>query len=326
MEEGSSPVRRSDILDVLRTLLPSLLSHGALRPAAVLVTEVRRLAEGGSLGESGDELVAAILEELSSPEGVAELVRVIEDRGEAEGLAELLSALRPSALEALVRESETTLSDDVREVLREAMTAIGSSNPGAVLRLLRSSDPIVAGGGIRMVGSLGIEEGAGALADLLGSGDTHVRLAAVEAATTLRSPVLAGALQRALRDPSREVRVASARVLGMVAYPPAARELKAILEARDFRRADVSEKVAYFEAYGRIAGGDAVPYLDATLNGKGFLGRREPSEIRAGAALGLGVIDETAARLSLERARSDEDPVVRSAVGRALRGERLTSG
>jgi len=326
MEEASTPARRSEILDVLRTLLPSLLSHGELRPAAVLVTEVRRLSEGGNLGESGDEVVVAILEELSAPDGVAELVRVIEDRGEADGLAELLSALRPSALEALVRESETTLSDAVRQVLRGAMTSIGSLNHGAVLRLLRSSDPVVAGGGIRMVGSMRIEEGAGALAELLGTGDTRVRLAAVEAAATLRSPVLAGALQRALRDASREIRVAAAGVLGALAYPPAARELRTIIEARSFRQADVSEKVAFFQAYGRIAGGDAVPYLEATLNGKGFLGRREPSEIRAGAALGLGVIDESAARLALERARSDEDPVVRSAVGRALRGERKAGG
>ena len=326
MEETSDPLRRSEILDALRTLLPSLLSHGELRPAALLVTEVRRLAEGGRLGDSGDDLVAAILDELSAPTGVAELVRIIEDRGDAEGLAELFGALQPSALEALVRESETTLSDAVREVLREAMISIGSSNPGAVLRLLRSSDPVVASGGIRMVGSMGIEEGAGALAELLGTGDDHVRLAAVEAAATLRSPVLAGALQRALRDASREIRVAAARVLGALAYPPAARELRTILEAREFRQADVSEKVAFFEAYGRIAGSDAVPYLDATLNGRGFLGRREPSEIRAGAALGLGVIDESAAHLALERARSDEDPVVRSAVGRALRGERKTDG
>jgi HEAT repeat protein len=64
-----------------------------------------------------------------------------------------------------------------------------------------------------------------------------------------------------------------------------------------------------------------VDLLDRLLNGRGFLGRREQAEIRACAALGLGKIDAPEAVTALQAALNEEEPVVRSAVNRALRGE-----
>ncbi|RMH12399.1 MAG: HEAT repeat domain-containing protein, partial [Gemmatimonadetes bacterium] len=66
---------------------------------------------------------------------------------------------------------------------------------------------------------------------------------------------------------------------------------------------------------------EAVKVLDGILNGKGFLGRREPAEIRACAARGLGQVKNAAARTALEKASRTDDPVVRTAVSKALRGE-----
>jgi HEAT repeat protein len=70
-----------------------------------------------------------------------------------------------------------------------------------------------------------------------------------------------------------------------------------------------------------VAGDEAVGTLDKLLNGKSFLGKREPAEIRAAAALALGKVPGAEARASLNRAVREEDPVVRSAVNRALRSE-----
>jgi HEAT repeat protein len=61
--------------------------------------------------------------------------------------------------------------------------------------------------------------------------------------------------------------------------------------------------------------------LDKLLNSKGFLGKREPSEIRAAAALGLGKVGTAASVASLRRAGQEDDAVVRSAVNRAQRKE-----
>ena len=61
--------------------------------------------------------------------------------------------------------------------------------------------------------------------------------------------------------------------------------------------------------------------LDGFLNGRGFLGRKESGEIRACAALALGKMKAPEATAALEKAAEEQDPVVRSAVSRALRGE-----
>jgi HEAT repeat protein len=62
-----------------------------------------------------------------------------------------------------------------------------------------------------------------------------------------------------------------------------------------------------------------VAVLDKILNSRGWLGRGEAPEIRACAALGLARSRHPSARAALTRAASDQDPVVRNAVARALR-------
>jgi HEAT repeat protein len=143
----------------------------------------------------------------------------------------------------------------------------------------------------------------------------------VDAAVSLRASTAAGALQSTLDDPDRDVRVAAARALGELAYGPASARLERIVSGKEIREADISEKIAVFEAYGRVAAEQAVPLLDKLLNGKGFLGKREPAEVRAAAALALGRIDASEAVRALKSAAREDDPVVRSAVNRAMRHE-----
>lgn len=135
----------------------------------------------------------------------------------------------------------------------------------------------------------------------------------------LRASTVAGALQHTLDDPDRDVRVAAAKALGTLEYRPASRSLADIVTGKTIRGADIGEKVAVFEAYGAVAGADGVRVLDGLLNGKSFLGKREPSEVRAAAALGLGRIGSNEAREALRKALDDEDPVVRSNANRAFR-------
>jgi HEAT repeat protein len=156
---------------------------------------------------------------------------------------------------------------------------------------------------------------------LLGHREPRVRLAAIGAAKELRAAMAMGALRSALADSEREVRIAAARVLGELQYQPAAPFLRAAIESKDIRQADISEQIAFFESYGMIRDPDGVRFLDGLLNGRRFFGKKESGEIRACAALGLGKIGTPEAMLALEKAAAEPDPVVRSAVNRALRGE-----
>ena len=78
--------------------------------------------------------------------------------------------------------------------------------------------------------------------------------------------------------------------------------------------------MAYFEAYGALAGEPGVEPLDALLNGRTFWRRRQAPEIRACAARALGIIGSEGALEALRRAERDRDVMVRSAIAKALRG------
>ena len=326
LEEPRLPERQAEILAILRVLLPSFLSRGALASTAEVLRELRALeARDEVLDEGGRRKLTMVVDELSSPATVDELVRALEDGSispSAAELGELLNHFRPAALGPLLRASELTEERELQKVLREAVQGIAHRNRAALPHLLEHDDPVVVAGAARLAGRMEITEAGPSLAGLMTHPDRDVRLAAVEAATTLRASTAAGALERVLGDPDREVRIAAARALGALRYRPAARAFRDVVTGKDIRGADLTEKIAFFESYGELGDEGAVELLDRLLNGRGFLGRKESAEIRACAALALGKIEGPAARQALQAAASEEDPVVRNAVGRALRGER----
>lgn len=325
LEEPESPERQSEILGILGTLLPNFLSRGALTAATRVLEELRKLeALPGTFDEERLAQSRALLDEVSAPDAIGELIQALYDgsiRATPQQLAVFLRFLRAGALQPLLRASETVEHKELQAVLRAAVKGIAERNRGAVVRLLSEADAIVASGAARLAGDMQIAEAGPSLAGLLAHPDAQVRLAAVEAAVSLKASTAAGALQHTLDDPEREVRIAAARALGVLRYGPAVKRLSEILESKEIRAADISEKVAFFEAYGLVAGERGVDMLDKLLNSKGFLGKREPSEIRAAAALALGKVPGGAARNALSKAANEEDPVVRSAVNRAMRSE-----
>ncbi len=325
LEEPSNRRRQAEILQVVKTLLPNFLSRGAIVAATRVLEELRALErKKGVFNEAGLAESREILDAVSAPETIDELIKALYDgtiRATPTQLGGFLMYLRGGALAPLLHASESVDHKELRSVLRAAVQGIANRNRSSVMTLLEESDPVVAAGAARLVGDLQITEAGPALAQLLAHEHASVRLAAVEAAISLKASTVAGALQHALDDPDRDVRVAAARALGALKYGPAAGTLADIVKGREIRSADVGEKVAVFEAYGIVASDNGVRVLDQLLNGRSFLGKREPSEVRAAAALGLGRIGSQAAKAALEKAMDDEDPVVRSNVGRALRRE-----
>jgi len=325
LEESKNPDRQTEIIGVLGTLLPNFLSRGALVGATQILEELRRLESApGIFAETQLAESSALVDEVSAPDAVHELIQALYDgsiRASPAQLGSFLRFLRASALAPLLRSSETVDHKELQAVLRESVKGIAERNRSEVVRLLEEDDAILASGAARLAGDMQITEAGPALAGLLAHPAPEVRLAAVEAAITLKASTAAGALQHTLDDPEREIRIAAARALGELKYGPSAARFAEIVASKDIRAADITEKVAFFEAYGLLAEEAAVAPLDKLLNGKGFLGKREPGEIRAAAALALGKIDDPTARAALQKGVEADDPVVRSAVNRALRVE-----
>ena len=95
--------------------------------------------------------------------------------------------------------------------------------------------------------------------------------------------------------------------------------VEAAITGAKLKGADLTEKMAFFEAYGSLAGAGGVRLLEKILASGGLLGTKEDPESRACAAMALGRIRTPEARAVLEKCAQDKEPLVRNAVSRALR-------
>jgi HEAT repeat protein len=126
-------------------------------------------------------------------------------------------------------------------------------------------------------------------------------------------------VEKALEDEDRAVRIAAVRAVGGRGYKGAQRRIEAIVLGKGVGDKDLTEKMAFFEAYGAIAGVAGIKPLTGLLLPRGLLRMKEAPETRACAAIALGKIRTPEAREVLQRAADDKELVVRNAVSRALR-------
>jgi HEAT repeat protein len=325
--QDGTPERQAQILGILSELLPTLLGSGRVDLAAFVLGEMVAVATSTRLAPEVLRGVRGLFDQLAEAETVGELVRVVEHSGDKvrdDDLSTLLAFFPPAALAPLLGAAEASASDRVRRAVQSAAERLAGANPDHLVGLAGDASASVAAGAARLLGRLRIAAGAGAVSRLLTRPEAAIRVVAVEALAEMRTPTGAGALESALEDPDRDVRVAAAKALAAIRYAPARVKLEGMLEKRlrDPKGAELSERIAFFESYGGLAGAEGVPLLEKMLNGKSWLGRRDSAEIRACAALGLGRIKHPSAEKALNQAAADPDPVVRSAVGRALRSVR----
>ena len=324
LEEAGYPDRKSEILKILRELLPNLLSRGAVEYAANVLEELAAVrAEPGVLDEVRQRECDEVLDDLSSTETLEELVRALQDGTidvPVDVLGRLLKFLRAGALPVLLGAAEQEEIPGLKDTLRGAVHGIASENPEGVLALLDHADPVVTSGAVRLIGRMGMAEAAPSLVGLISHPDTDVRLALVETAELLRDVTTTDTLIDALSDAEPDVRVAAARALATLRVETAAPALEALVTGKKIRQADLTEKIAIFESYALLGGAGAAEVLNELLNKKSFLGRREPSQIRASAARALGRAELPGAQEALRAAHDDADAVVRTAVRQALEG------
>jgi hypothetical protein len=319
--------RRSEIATILGQMLPRFLAEGEFGDAAFIVSELRGVGEKRDDPEVVSQ-VEKIVAELSEPIVVDQLVRVMEDGSidpKCDELATLLSALKPQAIEVLIRALPTITRADAREQLGNTLDRLASVNPGLMAEFIKSDDPRVAAETARIAARLRMVEVSDAIASLLDRSSSEVRLAAVEALVALRSSKAGSPLIRALRDEGRDVRIAAARGLAELKYTPGAKDLESLVTGKDLLRRDLTEQLAVFEAYAVTAGEKGTKLLARMLNGRRFFWIKYPTRMRACAARALGLVGGDEARRALDVAVRTRDPMVLSAVHAARRGPDVES-
>lgn len=325
--EEPAPERQVEILGILRQLLATFLGHGELGHATRVLTELNGVLSRAVFGEGERSAAEAIYRELSEPAVLSQLLTAMEHGSietSRDDLSMFLGHLGPAAMPLLLQTIETTDAAWLQERLRHATQAMAERHRPQLIAMLRSASPDVVRGAARLVAHMGLVDAVPTLTELVRSGTLELRRAAVETLTHLRSSLALEALRPALQDDDREVRIAAVRGLAAAKYVPARAAIEAVVRGRDIRSADLTEQMAFFEAFGSMADEGHVGLLDRLLNGRRLLGKETP-ELRACAAMALGRMSAPAARAALQKAAGDTNPIVRNAVGKALRREQASS-
>jgi hypothetical protein len=324
-EQQADTSIRDEITGILDSFMLHMLSAGQFRNVAYLIRESLVASQRATdIVPAHRDRLAQIPARLSAPEALAQLLQSMDEAQSLPSqsdLVELFEQLRGSALATVLEWLTRMQNPKLRPLLEQAAGRLAAQNTADLVKLILSRTPAVALEAIRRAGGLRTPAAVSPLGTVLERGDVDLRAAAVLALSEIGSPSALQALERGVDDEEREVRVAAIRALQARAHRPVLPRLDAIVKGRAIRDADLTEKMAAFEAYGSLCGNGGVATLDAMLNGKSLFGRREDAELRACAAVALGRIGTAEAQAVLRQAANEKDVVVRNAVSRALRGQ-----
>ena len=323
-ENQKDPTVREEICGLLDYFLLILLSTAQYRNAAYLLREA-----GVTAGRAVEVLdvqkqrLTQLNELMSDPKPLGQLLQALEDsplRAPQHELDELFGILQPRALETILSWIGRSTNPQLKMLLEVAAGRLASGNSAELIRLIGSDDEAVVLEAIRRAAALKSPAAVPALGKMLTVGEPEMRLAAVTALTEIGSAGAMQMMERAVGDEDREVRIVAVRALGARNARAALPRIEAALKGKDLRDSNLTEKMAFFEAYGLLCGDAGVPLLDGMLNSKGFMGKKDDSEIRACAAMALGKINSAKASAALNKAAGEKDVIVRNAVSRAIRG------
>jgi HEAT repeat protein len=322
-ELQNEPEIRSEILSAVEHLFPNFLNLRDFRTAANILRECGQLAQRTpGLREEHTQRLAGFVAKLSEAAIVSQLLQSLDEAptlaGEAH-VAELLQELRASALEPILTWIPNLSSAPLRTLLEGVADRLAEAHPSEVLRILKDPDSPALASVVTLCGRLGLHQTVPGLGGTVTHPLEAVRLASVQALAQLATPAAMALIDKALDDNDRGVRLAAVRVVGGRGYKGAQRRVEAIVLGKALKEMDLTEKMAFFEAYGAIAGASGLKPLSALLLPRGMLRMKESSEVRACAAIAIGKVRTPEARELLQRAADDKDLVVRNAVSRALR-------
>ena len=322
LEEQRDAEARTEVISILGDLLPHLLNSGDFHSVAYLISETQVVLGRAEemLPEHGERL-AGFTKTFSRPEAVDQLLEALEVAAiepSIDEIEELFAHLTPAVLSTILKWHGRLSNQEMRQTVEGVAARMAEESSDAVGVALESPERVVVAQALRLVAKGGIEGVEDQLVGLVGYDDIGIRNALVPALAAVPSSQAMKALVKLIEDTDPEVRTSAVRALAMRRYRGVLPVLEGIVLGKEVRARDLTERRAFFEAYGIIAGESGVSKLREILLPKLFW-RSVDSDTRGCAAMALGHVSSQAARTALQRATKNRDHVVRSAAMRALR-------
>ncbi len=315
---------RAELISIIENFIPYLLGAGDFRSVAFILRECKVILQRArELISEHRQTLETLPTRLSQTDALSQLLQSLDEATShptEDELSDLFGELRAEALGTLMGWLPKLNNERVKSLVQSSAERLAQANAAEVLKALASEDPAVQLNMVRLAGRLKLPGAPDGMGPLLERGERELKLAVVEALTTIGSPGATRLLEKAIDDVERDVRIAAVKFLGQRGHRNAFPRIESAVSGNKLKDADLTEKMAFFEAYGALAGESGIAALERLLVGKGgLLSRKEDPETRACAAMALGKIRTPAARDVLQKAAQDKEPLVRNAVNRALR-------
>ncbi|HET9387596.1 MAG TPA: HEAT repeat domain-containing protein [Gemmatimonadales bacterium] len=315
---------RAELISIIENFIPYLLGAGDFRSVAFILRECKVILQRArELIPEHRQVLESLPGRLSQPDALSQLLQSLDEATShptEEELSDLFTELRAEALGTLMSWLPKLSNERVKNLVQNAAERLAQAHAAEVLKALASSDPAVQLEMVRLAGRLKLPGAPEGMGPLLERGERDLKLAVVEALTTIGSPGAMRLLEKAIEDGERDVRITAVKFLGARGHRNAFPRIESAVMGAKLKDADLTEKMAFFEAYGALAGPAGIATLEKMLLGRGgLLARKEDPETRACAAMALGKIRTPAARDVLQKVAQDKEPLVRNAVSRALR-------
>lgn len=320
------PLVREEVAGDLEALVIHMLAAGQFSNVAYLLKEIEgTMQRAREVRPQERERLGRLADRLSHPDSLGQMLQALEESTKLpakDDLSQLFAQLKPTALGTLLDHIDGSQNTQLKPLLEASAERLAQSNTSELVRLVKDAKTSVAREAIRRAGAMRTASAVPSLGEVLASGiERPVRAACVTALMDIGTPGALSALEAALTDPDRDIRLTVLRALTARTHRPALQKVQAILTGGSTKDMDRTERIALFEYFGTICGDAGVAVLDPILTAKGGLfAKKEDPELRACAAVALGRINTDASRACLQKSSSDKDVVVRNAVSRALRG------
>jgi len=315
---------RAELISIVENFIPYLLGAGDFRSVAFILRECKIILQRArELIPEHRQTLEGLPARLSQPDALSQLLQSLDEatsHPSEEELSDLFGELGAEALGTLMAWLSKLHNERVKNLVQNSAERLAQSHAAEVLKALASTDPVVQLEMVRLAGRLKLPGAPDGMGPLLDRGERELKIAVVEALTTIASPNAMRLLEKAIDDSERDVRIHAVKFLGQRGHRNAFPRIEAAVMGNKLKDSDLTEKMAFFEAYGALAGAAGIATLEKLLVGKGgLLARKEDPETRACAAMALGKIRTPAARDILQKVSQDKEALVRNAVSRALR-------
>src|SRR2546427_12699515 len=134
----------------------------------------------------------------------------------------------------------------VKDLVQTSAERLALAHAAEVLKALASEDATVQLEMVRLAGRLKLPGAPEGMGPLLERGERELKLAVVEALTTIGSPSATRLLEKAIDDSERDVRITAVKFLGQRGHRNAFPRIEGAVMGSKLKDADLTEKMAFF--------------------------------------------------------------------------------